>query len=102
MCCFISSASSALLGLGNVFSAEVRQVFEMAFVEYPINSHLERLAYDEIRERPSLFGDVWMPTMFGTIGFALITGSNVAQRKPLYTGKLSRIILDSSLLLPSI
>ncbi|XP_034253108.1 uncharacterized protein LOC117652361 [Thrips palmi] len=58
----------------------------MTYVDFPINSHLERLAYDEVRENPSLFSDTWMSILGGTFGFFGVMSYNVARFKPAYTG----------------
>ena len=58
----------------------------MAHVDFPINNHLERLDYDEIRERPSLFGDLWCPALGGFIGGHMLPLYNVGRGKPLLTG----------------
>ncbi|KAJ1519606.1 hypothetical protein ONE63_004880 [Megalurothrips usitatus] len=59
----------------------------MAYVDdNKIHSHLDRLAYDEYREKTGLFGDYWMPAVASVAGLAALLSWNSTSGKPLHTG----------------
>ncbi|KAE8748049.1 hypothetical protein FOCC_FOCC005244 [Frankliniella occidentalis] len=58
----------------------------MTYVQYPIKSDLDRLSYDEYREKTSLFSETWLPASLGFAAFFTFAANNVAMRKPYYTG----------------
>lgn len=61
----------------------------MTYVDFPINSHLDRLAHDKVRDNPSLFSDTWMSGLGAIFGWAGVCLNNAAYRKPVYTGKFN-------------
>ncbi|KAK3914642.1 NADH dehydrogenase [ubiquinone] 1 subunit C2 [Frankliniella fusca] len=58
----------------------------MAYVDFPIKSDLDRLAYDEYRQKKSLFSETWIPAAGGILGYMSITFRNFHHNKPMFTG----------------